>query len=76
MFICLVLFGEKDKNKKIKESKKNLIDYLNIEDLWEKQIFSSDKFNKDLNDLKELKIKINKIIWIYDYLLKEEQEKD
>ena len=74
MFICLVLFREKDKNKKIKENKKNLIDYLNIEDLWEKQIFSSDKFNKDLNDLKELKIQINKIIWLYDYLVEGEEE--
>ena len=76
LFICLVLKKKKDKNKKIKESKKNLIDYLNIEDLWEKQIFSSDKFNKDLNDLKELKIQINKIIWLYDYLVEGEEEED
>ena len=74
LFMCLVLFGEKDKNKKIKESKKNLINYLNIEDLWEKQIYTNTKFNKDLNDLKELNIQVNKIIWLYDYLVEGEEE--
>ena len=76
LFMCLVLFGEKDKNKKIKESKKNLINYLNIEDLWEKQIYTNTKFNKDLNDLKELNIQVNKIIWLYDYLVEGEDEED
>ena len=71
-----MLFGEKDKNKKIKESKKNLVNYLNIEDLWEKEIYSNAKFNRDLNDLKELNIQINKIIWLYDYLAKGEEEED
>ena len=74
LFMCLILFGEKDKNKKIKESKKNLINYLNIEDLWEKQIYTNTKFNKDLNDLKELNIQVNKIIWLYDYLVEGEEE--
>ena len=75
-FMCLVLFGEKEKNKKIKSSKKNLIDYLNAEDLWEKNIYKDTKFNKDLNELKKLNIQINKIIWLYDYLVKGEEEED
>jgi len=75
-FMCLVLFGEKDKNKKIKASKKNLIDYLNAEDLWEENIYKDIKFNKDLSELKELNIQINKIIWLYNYLVEGEEEED
>ena len=75
-FICLILFREKDKNNKIKSSKKNLIDYLNEEDFWEKNIYKDTKFNKDLNELKELNIQITKIIWLYDYLVEEEEEED
>ena len=75
-FICLVLFREKDKDKKIRKNKKNLINYLNTEDLWEKAIYSHSKFNKDLDDLKELNIQINKIIWLYDYLIDEEGKED
>jgi hypothetical protein len=75
-FMCLVLFGEKEKNKKIKASKKNLIDYLDAEDLWEENIYKDTKFNKDLIELKELNIQINKIIWLYDYLVEGEEEEN
>jgi hypothetical protein len=75
-FICLVLFGEKDKKKKIKENKKNIVNYLDIEDLWEKSIYNHDKFKKELNGLKELNITVNKIIWLYDYLIEGEEDED
>ena len=76
LFICLVLFREKDKNNKIKASKKNLVDYLNAEDFWEKNIHKDTKFKKDLNELKELNIYINKIVWLYEYLVEGEEEED
>ena len=75
-FMCLVLFEEKDKNKKIKKSKKNLINYLNAEDLWGSKIYGNTKFNQELSELKKLNIEINKIIWLYDYLVEDEEEDD
>ena len=73
-FMALVLFGEKDKENKIKENKKNLFDYLNIVDLWKKDIYKDINFIKELNALKKFNIQINKIIWLYDYLEEEEEE--
>ena len=75
-FIILVLFGEKDKDNKIKANKKNLINYLNVEDLWEKDIYKDNRFNRDLNELKKFNFPMNKIIWLYDYLVEEEEEEE
>ena len=67
---------KKTKKKKIKENKKNIVNYLDIEDLWEKSIYNHDKFKKELNGLKELNITVNKIIWLYDYLIEGEEDED
>jgi hypothetical protein len=75
-FIILVLFGEKDKENKIKANKKNLINYLNVEDLWNKDIYKDTKFNTDLNELKKFNIPMNKIVWLYDYLVEEEEDEE
>ena len=74
--MALVLFREKDKENKIKENIKNLFDYLNVVDLWKKDVYKDNNFIKELNALKKLNIKINKIVWLYDYLAEEEEEED
>ena len=68
-FISLVLFREKDKENKIKSNSKNLIDYLKSPDLWDENIYKKEKFNENLNDLKILKIQVNQILWLYNYLV-------
>lgn len=75
-FMVLVLFSEKDKKSKIKDNKRNIFNYLNTEDLWDRKIFKDKKFNNDLNELKKLNIQTNKIIWLYDYLVKGEEEEE
>ena len=75
-FMALVLFREKDKEDKIKENKKNLFDYLNVVDLWKKDVYKDSNFIKELNALKKFNIQINKIIWLYDYLAEEEEEEE
>jgi hypothetical protein len=75
-FMALVLFGEKDKENKIKENKKNLFDYLNVADLWKKDVYKDSNFIKELNALKKLNIQINKIVWLYDNLAEEEEEEE
>ena len=75
-FMALVLFGEKDKENKIKENKKNLFDYLNVVDLWKKDVYKDSNFIKELNALKKLNIQINKIVWLYDNLAEEEEEEE
>ena len=76
-FMALVLFNEKDKENKIKGNKKNLFNYLNVADLWDKDIFKdTNNFNSDLAELKKSNIPINKIIWLYDFLVEGEKEED
>ena len=56
-FMELVLFRENDNTNKIKLNKKNNINYLVQEDLWNKEIYKDEKFNKDLNtNLKKFNI--------------------
>ena len=74
--MVLVLFSEKDKKSKIKDNKRNIFNYLNTEDFWDRKIFKDIKFNNDLNELKKLNIQTNKIIWLYDYLVEGEEEEE
>ena len=39
-------------------------------------IYKDIKFNEDLSQLKNLKIRINNTIWFYDYLIEEEGDVD
>ena len=76
-FMALALFNEKDKENKIKGNKKNLFNYLNVADLWDKEIYKdTNNFNSDLAELKNSNIPINKIIWLYDFLVEGEKEED
>ena len=68
LFISLVLYREKDKDKKIKLNRKNIIEYLKVRDLWESKIYKDEKFEENLAKIKELKIKTNEILYFYYYL--------
>ena len=71
LFISLVLFTEEEKSK-IKSNTNNIIKYLTPPDLWKKDIYSDvDNFNKNLNELKSMNLKINQIYFLYDALGKD-----
>ena len=74
LFISIILFKIKDKENKIKKNNKNIINYLNEEYLWNKEIFQNKKFNEDIIKLKSFNIKINRIIWFFDYLVEDEKD--
>jgi len=74
--MTLVLFNEKDKENKIKGNKKNLFNYLKVADLWDKDTYRDNNFNSDLVELKKCNIPINKIIWLYDFLVEGEEEEE
>ena len=71
LFITLVLFLENDKENKIKLNKNNAIKYLKSQDLWKKIIINDEKFLKDFDELKSMKIPINQIIYFYESLGKD-----
>ena len=76
LFISLVLYREKekDKDKKIKSNRKNIVDYLNAKDLWDIDIYKDIKFQKSLDKIKSLNIKIKEILWFYYYLIDDKEE--
>ena len=67
-FIVFFINLEKDKNKNIKENNSNIINYLDIPDLWDPTIYNQENFKKELNDLKEMNVKVNQTIYLYDFL--------
>ena len=71
LFITLVLVPEEDKEKKIKYNHNNLVNYLKSSDLWKKEIYDKEDFNKNLNELKLINAKINQIISLYEILGKD-----
>ena len=73
IFISLVLFRERDKENKIKLNHKNLIDYLKSPDLWDNKKYIEQEFNKSLDELKLCNIKINQTLWLYNYLVGNEE---
>ena len=71
LFITLVLYLEEDKDNKIQSNCNNIVNYLKSSDLWNKDIYSNDDFNKNLNELKSFNIQINQIINLYEFLGKD-----
>ena len=67
-FIILFLNLDNDKENNIKENQNNIINYLDIPDIWHKNIYENKHFHEELEDLKRLNIKMNQIIFLYDYL--------
>ena len=41
---------------------------MDIPDLWDPTIYNQENFKKELNDLKEMNVKVNKTIYLYDFL--------
>ena len=77
LFMTLVLYreNERDKDTKIKENKKNIIDYLKNKDLWESALYNNSKrFEEDLIKIKGLNIKIKEILFFYNYLIDNKDE--
>jgi len=68
LFTTLVLFQEEDKENKIKSNHNNLVNYLKTSDLWKKDIYDNEDFNKNLNELKLINAKISQIIHLYEVL--------
>lgn len=62
LFTTLLSFKEKYKDNKIKSNRKNLIDYLKSQDLWDEREYKSEKYNENLNDLKEFEVHINQTL--------------
>ena len=67
-FITLFLILEKDKENNIKQNENNVINYFNIPDIWDTTISSMNNFKEELNNLRQLNIKINQIVSFYDLL--------
>ena len=68
-FIVLFLNFEKDKENTIKQNENNLINYFDILDLWDITTFSKENFKEELNNIKQLNIKVNQIVSLYDDLV-------
>ena len=71
LFITLILFPEQDKENKIKSNRNNVLDYLKSSDLWKKDIYDNEDFNKTLKELKLINAQINQIIQLYEVLGKD-----
>ena len=71
LFITLVLFLEEDKEIIIKSTNWNIINFLKFPDFWDIDLYNNDHFLKDLNVLKLMNIKINKILSLYNLLGKD-----
>ena len=67
LFIELILFPEEDKEN-IKSNKNNIVNYLNSSAFWDMNLYNNNEFLKNLNELKSLDLKINQIIYLYEYL--------
>ena len=68
LFITLFLSKINNKNIKIKTNNNNIINYLNIPDIWDKEIYNMKDFNNELNELKNLNIQLNQILGLYDII--------
>ena len=71
LFIILILLPEENKRNKIKSNRNNLINYLKSADLWTKDLFESDVFIKNLNELKLFDAQIKHSISLYEFLGKD-----
>ena len=77
LLVSLFLYKEKEKEQKIKNNSNNIVNYLNIKDVWIDILTNKNEFKEELKEIKKLKIQINQILAIYELLTdnKEEEEK-
>ena len=73
-FIVVFLSKEKNKSNKIKLNENNIINYLNIQDIWDKNIYEMKDFMDELDELKNLNIQLNQVIYLYEILRPENNE--
>jgi hypothetical protein len=73
-FIVLFLSKEKNKENKIKNNTNNIINYLNIPDIWDKKTYDMKEFAKELEGLENLKIQLNQVLSLYEELGEENTE--
>ena len=71
LFTTLVLFFEEDKKNKIKLNQYNIVKFLKASDLWKRDIYNNNEFNKNLNELKLINAQISQIISLYETLGKD-----
>lgn len=64
--ISLFLFKEEDKEKRIKNNLNNVVNYLKIPDIWDYKIYNDRQFTQELAQIKNLKIQINQILFMYE----------
>ena len=67
-FISLFLIFEKNRDNNIRQNENNVINYFDIPDIWDSTISSLSNFKEELNNLKQLNIKVNQIVSFYDLL--------
>lgn len=63
-----VLFKDKDKENKLKQNKNNIVNYLNISDLWDRVVIDSIGFNEELLEIKKFNLQTNQILKLYELL--------
>ena len=74
LFISVVLFREEDKENKIKQNTKNIVECLKEKDLWKNKNIQDEKFEAEFSKIKLFNIKINEILWFYLYLTDNKDE--
>ena len=67
-FIVLFLNLVGDKENKIRGNQNNMVNYFDIPDIWDKSIYNNENFKKELDNLKKINVKINQIVYLYDFL--------
>ena len=75
-FILCFLTKENNKENKIKQNKNNIKNYLEIEDLWNKDFYKKNEFYQELKKLKDLGIKVNNVIHFYEKCFKNMHKND
>jgi len=65
-FILCFIVKENDKENKVKLNENSINNYLEIEDLWNKDFYKKKEFYQEIKKLKNLGIKINNVIKFYD----------
>ena len=65
-FILCFLSKENKKDIKIKQNKNNIKNYLEIEDLWNRDFYKKNEFYQEMKKLKNLGIKVNNVIPFYE----------
>ena len=67
-FIVLFLNLEKNKETNIKENENNIVNYLDIPDIWNDSIYKNRNFQEELNNIRQINCKMNQVLPLYNSL--------